>query len=95
MARQRSHRCLLAGFCISFALAGAIGPASAQSNPNAACLVGLHAGIPASDAATAASLTCDELRQHGVSVGNPRLAPRNLMVNIYGRPHPFDDLPMK
>ena len=37
----------------------------------AVCLIGDHPGIPESDAQTAAMLVCDELRQQGISVGEP------------------------
>ena len=43
----------------------------AQVESGATCLIGDHPGIEDSDAETATSLICDELRAQGVDVGSP------------------------
>ena len=48
-----------------------VGPAVAQADAPAFCLIGDHPGIPESDAQTASLLVCDALRKQGISVTDP------------------------
>ena len=61
--------------CLSFFLSSQALASSAttvaQAADSATCLIGDHPGVEDSDAETAASLICDELRDLGVPVGSP------------------------
>ncbi|MBN1944809.1 MAG: hypothetical protein JW797_03995 [Bradymonadales bacterium] len=67
-----------------------------QAEGAAACLIGNHSGVSDSDVQTAASLVCDELRSHGIQVGQPVLALLNeqslyrINLSLMGNTYIFD-----
>lgn len=68
---KRTRSLMFSLVLLAFVVPSVVMQADVTVPATAVCLIGDHSGISDTDAQTSAMLVCEELRKHGVSVGDP------------------------